>query len=166
LPQSRCLFAVAATARGDVAPPYPQVSKGWEPAQALLARMSQVYDVRPPSLLKDQSSAYRDGTIFIRTQALDGEVMEAVLAHEFARYLYGHSGFFPAHELEAEVPRVCAAERERPGALLPAFGMVKVSPGQAQITPQPQASHAPPSAMRRRSDSARARFCDSATARL
>jgi hypothetical protein len=106
-------FALAVTARGDVAPPYPQVSKGWEAAQALLTRMSQVYDVRPPRLLKDQSSAYRDGTIFIRSEALDGEIMEAVLAHEFAHYLYGHSGFFPAHELEADSKVVEILQRSR-----------------------------------------------------
>jgi len=106
------LFMLAG-ARGDEMPAYPPVTRGWEAAQALVARMSQVYDVQPPRLLKDQSSAYRAGTIFIRDQVLDGNTMEATLAHEFAHYLSGHSGFQPANEIEADSKVVEILQRAR-----------------------------------------------------
>src|SRR5215471_12270315 len=86
------LFILISPVWGDEVPGYPPVTKGWRAAQALLARMAQVYDVPPPRLQLDQTAHYRDGTVYMRDAILDMDVMEAVLAHEFAHYLFQHKG--------------------------------------------------------------------------
>jgi len=107
------LFILASAVWGDEVPGYPPVTRGWRAAQALLARMAQVYDVPPPRLQLDQTSRYRDGTVFMRDAILDTDVMEAVLAHKFAHYLFQHKALLPSNEVEADAKVVEILERAR-----------------------------------------------------
>ena len=107
------LFILVSVGRGDEVPSYPAVTKGWRAAQALLARMAQVYEVPPPALQIDRVGHYRDGVIYMRDATLDTDVMEAVLAHEFAHYLFNHRGLLPANEVVADAKVVEILERAR-----------------------------------------------------
>jgi len=107
------LFILISPVWGDEVPGYPPVTKGWRAAQALLARMAQVYDVPPPRLQLDQTAHYRDGTVYMRDAILDMDVMEAVLAHEFAHYLFQHKGSLPSNEVVADAKVVEILERAR-----------------------------------------------------
>jgi hypothetical protein len=59
--------------------------------------MAKVYGVPPPLLQIDRISRYQDSIIYMREAILDTDVMEAVLAHEFAHYLFGHYGSSPSN---------------------------------------------------------------------
>src|SRR5712692_10391025 len=96
---------------GDEVPGYPPVTRGRQTAQAFLARMAQVYGLRPPILQIDRAGHYRDGVVYMRDATLDMDVMEAVLAHEFAHYLFGHKGLLPANEVVADAKVVEILER-------------------------------------------------------
>src|SRR5262249_40836618 len=107
------LFVLASAVWGDEMPDYPPVTRGWQAAQALLARMARVYDLPPPRLQLDLAGHYRDGTVYMRDATLDTDVMEAVLAHEFAHYLFNHRGLLPANEVVADAKVVEILERAR-----------------------------------------------------
>ena len=74
LAMTTVLFILVSVARGDEVPSYPAVTKGWGAAQALLARMAQVYEVPPPALQIDRFGHYRDGVIYMRDATLDTDV--------------------------------------------------------------------------------------------
>jgi len=107
------LLILVSVGRGDEVPSYPAVTKGWRAAQALLARMAQVYEVPPPALQIDRFGHYRDGVIYMRDATVDTDVMEAVLAHEFAHYLFRHKGLVPGNEIVADAKVVEILERSR-----------------------------------------------------
>lgn len=105
--------ALAGTARAEEMPPYPNVTRGLQAAQALVVRMSEIYDVRTPTLRLDTTSSYSRGTIYLRKSLLDSDVMEAVLAHEFTHYMFGHSGFLESNEVAADAKVVEILQRAR-----------------------------------------------------
>jgi hypothetical protein len=107
------LFMLASVAGGEEMPEYPPVTRGWQAAQALLASMAAVYGVRPPMLRVDHGSSYSSGIIYMGDRALDSKVMEAVLAHEFVHYLFGHRGFLSANEEAADAKVVEVLQRAR-----------------------------------------------------
>jgi len=75
--------------------------------------MAQVYEVSPPKLQMDLRAHYQSGVIYLRDANLDGDVMEAVLAHEFAHYLYNHKGLSPTNEIIADAKVVEILQRTR-----------------------------------------------------
>lgn len=107
------LFILVSVVWGDEVPSYPPVTKGWRAAQALLVRMAKVYEVAPLALQIDRFGHYRDGVIYMRDATLDTDVMEAVLAHEFAHYLFRHKGLLPGNEIVADAKVVEILERSR-----------------------------------------------------
>jgi len=107
------VFNLASVVWADEVPSYPRVTRGWQAAQALLSRMAQVYDVPPPKLQVDRTAHYHDGVVYLRDANLETDVMEAVLAHEFAHYLFAHRGLSPANEVVADARVVEILERAR-----------------------------------------------------